>query len=343
MNKNLIIIFLLIFSLSSYSQNKNAEKEQYKIAKKEQNATQYLDYFKKYFPFGNYINKAQKDADNIVYSDAISNNKYKQLIEYKKYFPKGIHQSMITSKLDEIASNNLKGLIKSDSYDDLNKFIEDHPDANKQIEKIKERIKFLDHKKEYSEVQKKDSFDEYILFMKYNRKSIYYDEILNKLLAVVIKNNKVSDIKRFLYVSSDKKLNEDVYKQWWKIVSENNTKKEYSELMANTPKSNEYYIKSQNAVYDIEFLDVIQQNDVNAYREFVKNNKENTNINKVKALLKRKDIKIFKDAKEKNTSAAYKNYISLFPKGKFIKEAEEGLKNVSSTEKSNVTNVSEEK
>jgi len=332
MKNKLLIIVLLIISITSYAQNKSIEKEQYRNAKKEQTAKVYIEYFKNYFPYGNYINKTQKLADDIVYKDAMENNNYKQLTEYKLYFPEGKHKKSINDDLENIATHNLQKLIESENYDELNKYISDHKGAEKQIEIINERIKFLNHRKEYKDIMGEKSFESFISFLKFNRKSIYYNKIETCLLNLVVEKNEISYIKKFLYINSNKEYNEKTYKLWWDIISKINSKEKYSELMANTSKENIYYKKSQIAIYDIDFLDVIQKNDIEGYKLFIKDNKDNINLDKVKALLIRKEDMIFKLAKEKNTSNAYKKYISIFPKGKFIIEAKKLLQEVSITE-----------
>jgi hypothetical protein len=287
MTRKTLLILLLIVNFTTYAQNKKVEKELYQLAKKNKNSKTYLEYFNKYYPNGYYIEKAQKKGDDIVYTNAIENKNYLKLCLYQKYFPNGLHIKNIENDKNNVAEFNLSKVIESETKYYLNAYISNHKGATKQIKVVEEKIAFIDHKRLYQETVSNWSYPGLYNFIKLHEKSIYYDKVIEKLFNVIVDSKNSYEYKRFLNLKRNK----------------------YTQQIRNKLEAynNEKFAETEKTI--------------KGYEDFIKYNKDNSNIERAKKELTNlldKDKKAFEFAKNTNTFESYNNYLNYFPQGKFI-------------------------
>jgi TonB family protein len=196
--KKVLLLLLLSVSLNVFSQDKNIEEKLFKSAVKTKSAKLYLEYFENYYPTGKYIKKAQKKGNDIVFSEAVKNNDYFDLLKYKKYFLDRESQIKVNYELNRIADKDLKQVINSEKTNELITFINNHPDANKQISAARNRIKYLEDLA-YEKCLKQNTFSSYYSFVQEYPESNYLNEIIDNLWELVKTENTFTEYSHFLH------------------------------------------------------------------------------------------------------------------------------------------------
>jgi hypothetical protein len=316
------ILLLITFSLLSvthvYSQDKEIEKRSYKAAKQAKSATLFLKYFSVYFPSGFYVKKAQKKADKIIYKDAINNNNYKELLAYQQYIPNGRYIENIEKDKDRIATHNLDKIINKENFYIFDSYIDKHPGAIKQLQRVKERVDFLKHRNLYRNSLKTNNFSTINSFLINNPESIYFNEGVEKLYDLMKFQKNTKDFVLFLQAPNRKDYEERTINSWWQLIADKNEIKEYQLFIDNTPK-NMYTSLAKTKIDNKRFNDVKGINKISAYESFIKKHPDSQHLNEVETLLENlliQDQQAFDAAKFINTIAAFDNYTIDNPYGK---------------------------
>ena len=324
MNNKLAFLFLMY---STFLVAQTTEKDFFKNVKMNKDPKGYIQYFEKYYPQGEYVEKAQKKGDDLIYEDAINRNDYTQLLQYQKYFSKGDHIQSIKNDLNKVADINLNKVINSNLIADIEKYIKIHKYAFNQIKKAEERIVFLEHRAAYqsavSSTMGYGNYEPLFDFLRDNENSIYYDEGIDNLYKVTLNNNKVYYFKRFLNLNLSKDYKDAIYLKWWDLISKSDSINQLEEFIKNTANP-VLHDAAKRRIEAVQFDSVKNQNTIKAYEKFLKEHPAHAYTEQVSSLLNDlldKDRDNFESARYINSTQSYKKYLDDNPHGKFRQKA----------------------
>lgn len=318
---------IIIIELSNENEILEREKDFFQNVKKNKDPKGYIQYFEKYYPQGEYVEKAQKKGDELVYEDAINRSDYTQLLQYQKYFSKGAHIQSIKSDLNRVADINLNKVINSNLIADLEKYIKIHKYAVNQIIKAKERIAFLEHKKEYQAAVNSTmgyaNYEPLFEFLRENKNSIYYDEGIDNLYKITLKKNTIYYFKKFLNLNLSKDYKDAIYLKWWDLISKSDSINQLEEFIKNTTNP-VLHDAAKRRIETVQFDNIKKVNTIKAYEKFLKDHPAHAYTTQVSSLLNDlldKDRDNFESARYINSIQSYEKYLNDNPHGKFRQDA----------------------